>query len=55
MSISASQISEITAYINSYRAKHSSPPLVWNSDIATYSQNWSDYLLNIIWRKFKLF
>ena len=44
--LTSAQITDITAYINSYRAKHSAAPLVWNNTIASFSQQWSDYLLS---------
>ena len=37
-------IIEITNYINSYRAKHGSPPLEWDETIAKFSQTWASYL-----------
>lgn len=40
------QQTEITNYINVYRAKHNSPPLTWNTVISSFSQKWSDYLLS---------
>jgi hypothetical protein len=40
-----SQIDEIIAYVNNYRSLHESPPLIWDTTIATYSQNWANYLL----------
>ena len=46
MSLTSDQIIDITSYINAYRAKHSAPPLKWNSTIASFSQQWSDYLLS---------
>jgi len=39
------QIVTITDYINVYRAKHSAPPLSYNSVVANFSNNWSIYLL----------
>jgi hypothetical protein len=39
-------IDEITLYINSYRARHYSPPLTWNPNIANFSQQWSYYLVS---------
>jgi len=43
--LSTEQKTEITDYINSFRTKHQSPPLVWDDQIATFSQNWSYYLI----------
>lgn len=40
------QITEITNYINSYRAKNQAPPLTWDTTIAQFSQQWSYYLLS---------
>lgn len=39
------QIDEIVVYVNNYRSLHQLEPLTWDSTIATYSQNWSNYLL----------
>ena len=46
MSLTTSEIAEITLYINTYRAKNQAPPLVWNQTITTFSQQWSNHLLN---------
>ena len=35
----------ITNYINEYRARHQSPPLVWDNTIAAFSSQWS-YTMN---------
>jgi len=43
-SLSQSVIDDITSYINSYRAKNQSPPIIWDSNIASFSQQWSYYL-----------
>jgi uncharacterized protein YkwD len=40
------QITIITNYINTYREKNQAPPLIWDSTIGLFSQNWSNYLLN---------
>lgn len=40
------QIVGITEYINMYRAKHSAPPLSYNDTIASFSNQWSNYLLS---------
>ena len=37
-------INDIANYINAYRARNQAPPLVWDSTLATYSQNWSYYM-----------
>lgn len=38
----SSDESTILAAHNAYRAKHSAPPLKWNSTLASYAQKWSD-------------
>ena len=43
--LSGEQKQEITNYINSYREKHQAPPLAWSESIASFSQNWSYYLI----------
>jgi len=40
------QKSEITNYINDYRTKHQSPPIIWDDTIASFSQQWAYYLLS---------
>jgi hypothetical protein len=45
-SITPEQKTEITNYINNYRARHQSPPLTWDETIATFAQQWSFYLLS---------
>ena len=44
--LSLEQKEEITKYVNSYRARHGSPPLVWDETIATFSQEYSYYLVS---------
>ena len=44
--ITPEQKTEITNYINDYRARHQSPPLTWDETIATFAQQWSFYLLS---------
>jgi len=44
-SLSQDQKNEITAYVNSYRAKNQAPPMVWDDSIYTFSQNWASYLM----------
>jgi len=39
------QIDDLTAYINNYRNIHQASPIVWDSTIAVFSQNWANYLL----------
>jgi len=41
----ASIITEITTYVNNYRQRHGVPAMVWDATIATFSQNWANYLL----------
>lgn len=38
------QITEIVNYVNSYRALFPINPIVWDPTIATFSQNWANYL-----------
>lgn len=45
ITLTSTQQSEITAYINAYRAKHQAPPLIWDNTIAGVSNQWSNYLL----------
>lgn len=45
-SLTLQQKTEITDYINVYRAKHQAPPLMWDDTIAVFSQNWSYYLIS---------
>jgi len=45
MSLTTDEITEITLYINTYRAKNQAPPLVWNQTLADFSQQWSNHLL----------
>jgi len=44
--LTSDQITEITNYINAYRAKNQAPPLTWDTTIAQFSQQWSYYLLS---------
>jgi len=44
--LSDKQKIDITNYINQYRKAHDTPPLVYNNDISSFSQTWSNYLLN---------
>lgn len=46
LNLSQNEITEITNYINKYRAIHMSPPLIWDTNISTFSQSWATYLLN---------
>jgi len=36
---------ELTNYVNAYRAKHNSPPLVWDDTISAFAQEYSLYLV----------
>ena len=40
-----SQKTEITSYINKYRTMHQAPPLAWDDTITNASQEWSNNLL----------
>jgi hypothetical protein len=44
-SLTSDQLTVITSYINMYRAKNQAPPITYDSNIATFSQQWSNYLL----------
>ena len=44
--LTSDQITEISNYINTYRAIHQSPPLTWDDTIASFSQQWSNTLLS---------
>ncbi len=39
------QKAELTDYVNAYRAKHNSPPLVWDDTISAFAQEYSLYLV----------
>jgi hypothetical protein len=39
------QITEITNYVNAYRAKNQAPPLTWDPTIGEFAQSWSYYLI----------
>jgi hypothetical protein len=39
------QITEITNYVNNYRALNQAPPFVWDTTIQAFSNHWSYYLL----------
>jgi hypothetical protein len=43
--LTSDQITEITNYVNNYRALNQAPPLVWDNTIQNYSDQWSYYLL----------
>ena len=36
---------ELTEYVNAYRAKHNSPPLLWDDTISAFAQEYSLYLV----------
>jgi len=40
------QITIISNYINTYRAVHQAPPLIWDSTITSFSQGWSYNLVS---------
>jgi hypothetical protein len=42
--LTEAQKTEITAYVNSYRAKNQAPPLLWDNNIYSISQAWSENL-----------
>lgn len=44
--LSEKQKIDITNYINQYRKAHNSPPLIYDNNIALFSQTWSNYLVN---------
>lgn len=44
--LSGEQIVEILGYVNKYRALHQAPPMVYDPDIASVAQTWSNYLLS---------
>ena len=46
ITLTIDQKNEIANYINQYRANHQSPPLIWDDTIASFSQQWSFYLLS---------
>jgi hypothetical protein len=39
------QKTDISNYVNILRAKHQSPPLIWDDTIMAFSQQWANYLL----------
>lgn len=39
------QKTELTNYVNAYRAKHNSPPLLWDDTISAFAQEYSLYLV----------
>jgi hypothetical protein len=42
LTITPKNITDITNYINMYRAKNQSPPITWDHTISLYSQHWSN-------------
>jgi len=45
LSLTSAQQKEITDYVNQYRKANQADDLVWNDNIAQFSQNWSNYLV----------
>lgn len=43
-SLTTSQIIDVTNYVNTYRAKNQAPPMAWDTNVATFSQQWSYHL-----------
>lgn len=43
--LTSEQITELTNYVNTYRAKNQAPPMIWDATISNFSQSWSNYLL----------
>jgi len=41
------QKTDVTNYVNAYRAKNQAPPLSWDDGIFTVSQAWANYLLEL--------
>ena len=39
--ITNENIIELTNYINQYRSRHQSPPIVWDGVVSTYAKQWS--------------
>jgi hypothetical protein len=44
--LTSDQITEITNYVNAYRAKNQAPPLTWDTTIAEFAQSWAFYLIS---------
>jgi uncharacterized protein YkwD len=44
--LSQDQINDVTEYINTYRRKHHSHDMTYNSEISKVAQDWSKYLIN---------
>lgn len=42
--LSYEDILDITAYVNAYRLKNQALPLIWDTTISMFSQNWSYYM-----------
>lgn len=43
--LTVNQINEISAYVNNYRKLNQAPPINWDTNIQSFSQDWSYYLL----------
>jgi hypothetical protein len=43
--LTVNQINEISAYVNNYRMLNQAPPINWDTNIQSFSQDWSYYLL----------
>lgn len=46
MVLTEQNIIDLTHYVNSYRAQNQAPPLVWDGVISSFSQTWSNYMMN---------
>lgn len=44
--LTSQQITNVTNYVNAYRAKHQALPMTWDANIASTSQQWSYHLLS---------
>lgn len=42
--LTSDHITEITNYVNMYRAKHQAPPMAWNNTLYSFAQQWSYYM-----------
>jgi hypothetical protein len=42
--LTTAQQNEISTYINIYRTKNQAPPMIWDNNIATFSQTWASHL-----------
>ena len=39
--LTSDQVAEIVTYVNAYRAKNQSPPIMWDDTIHNFSQTWA--------------